>query len=375
MSKNLYIYIDAFPFNYLNRTKFLSKFPIKLKLVPGFGFSVNLKAELFAGCVPDEIGFFNEWNFDPEKSARAKLKVPDLFLNSYNRIYFFDRVLHVLYRFFRKPIGNIPFNYIDLFKRENKDIYSRTFPKPTLFSSAKSLNVILSEKYQLDKGERDCVGVSKARELIDRGKNVFLSLIDLDSISHAYGVGSPQHELHIKKLDNWCRELIEEFQKRHKGRGNVVIFSDHGMENVNQTIKFGLEKVLGRVSRSRYCYYLDSVMLRVWIFNGKLRKKAFDYLGNLEYGEIVTEEEREEGRISSRSWGDIIFILKEGLYFSPNFRVTRPPKAMHGYHPKLASQKGIFLYDGHYKMSLQHTIRTVEVFNIIKEFLTVEGNF
>lgn len=375
MSKKLIIFIDGFPYDYLNTTKFLSKFPIKLKLVPGFGFSINLKAELFAGCTPDEMGFFNEWTFDTEESFRAKFNIPEIILNLYGRICLFDRLLHVLYRFFREPIANIPFNYIVFFKRENKDIYSQTFSKPTLFSTAKALNLILSEKYQLDKGRRDYMAVSRAKELISTGEDLFLSLVDLDSISHAYGLGSSQHQCHIIKLDNWCKELVDQFQQRHKGKGNVVIFSDHGMANVNQDVKFGLETILGKVSRSTYCYYLDSVMLRVWIFDDNLREKAFDYLNTLEYGEIVTESEREEGGISSRSWGDIIFILKEGFCFSPNFRVTKSPKAMHGYHPKSASQKGIFLYNGNYKISFQHTIRTIEVFNILKEFLTVEGKF
>lgn len=68
MTKNLIIFIDSLPFNILPQTSFLNQMTERWSIQPGFGYSINLHAELFAGLLPDDIGYFGEWMYDPPAS-------------------------------------------------------------------------------------------------------------------------------------------------------------------------------------------------------------------------------------------------------------------------------------------------------------------
>ena len=45
----LLIFIDSFPYYYLENTKYMSVFETVAKVIPGFGYSINCQAEIFSG--------------------------------------------------------------------------------------------------------------------------------------------------------------------------------------------------------------------------------------------------------------------------------------------------------------------------------------
>ena len=64
----LLIFIDSLPYSYAEN--FVKKIDSSYQLsevTPGAGFSNNIYAEIVTGLSPDQIGYFNEWEYVNEK--------------------------------------------------------------------------------------------------------------------------------------------------------------------------------------------------------------------------------------------------------------------------------------------------------------------
>ena len=366
MSENLIIFIDSFPYYYLNKTEYLSNVPLKAKLTSGIGYSVNLKAEIFAGLVPDDVGFFCEYAYNPT-NVRIGFSNWLLFLmDLMTRNYYIDCILHKLFARFYIPVGQIPFKYLDKFSYAGISVYSEDFPHPTLFNKSKDLKVVLPHTSRF--GKKDIEVYYRAKDLITNGAvNIFVAFDDLDGIGHRYGVGSKEYDERVHQLDEWIENLAVEFATRNS-QANVICLSDHGMVNVEDRVTLDLERKIGPPSPQTYYYFLDSTLLRVWIFDDTLKEDIEYYLKTVSLGTIVDDETRSRYGITLGKWGDIIFLLNEGCVFSPDFFGKGQSKAMHGFHPELESQKGVFLFlVQSEEIPLHEELRSIDVFSILKK--------
>lgn len=338
---NLIIFIDAFPYFSLKTMNFLSSIPYCAKVVPGFGYSVNVKAEIFGGYKPDDVGYLCEWMYDSNAPLR---KYQPLFskINALSKIYLLDRIIHKLIsRIFNQNVYNIPFKKLGYFKKSGVPAYEDSFNLPTIFSQLNNLKKILYSKYRNQRDKNVFLETKKILKLHNYN-NLFLALADLDYLMHKYGILSPQFEKKIMDLDNEIEYLWTLFLKKNP-QANLFVISDHGMATVNKKICIDLESKFGPANENSYIFFIDATMVRIWVFNNNLRYEIESYLSQKETGKIIEENERKEFGITSREFGDIIYLLNEGSVFIPSFFGRRMPKAMHGYHPYLESQHGIFL--------------------------------
>jgi len=379
MDRNLIIFIDSLPFFVLEKNKnfFINSLSYKSKTTPGIGFSVNLYSEIFCGLQPDEVGFFNEWTLDEKitsKSNKLFFKMVDYF----NYILLFSVVSHKAYsKIFKKEIANIPFCYTELFKKNTYDVFSYT--NSHSFLSQHNFCNIVSSDYNEGVGNRDIIAYKKAKNEIKNKKNLFISFVDLDNIAHIYGLNSNQYINHLNNLDSWYQSLIEEFKSINKNKCNIFIISDHGMAKVSRGVKLNLEKYFGEIGHERYIYFIDSVFLRVWIKDSRLKSEISEYLTKLGIGVILDENYRKKYHITNKTFGDLIFQLNEGINFCPNYHGWRLPKAMHGYAPELESQKGVFIYESNDNKPSLLPSNTIEMHNFItnkiKKDNHIEGNY
>jgi hypothetical protein len=76
-------------------------------------------------------------------------------------------------------------------------------------------------------------------------------------------------------------------------------------------------------------------MARFWFFNQNARKQITSALNKVPQGRIVPDEELKELRtfFPDRYFGELIFLVKEGVLIVPSHMGERPIRAMHGYHP------------------------------------------
>jgi len=368
MSECLIIFIDGLPFFYMERMPHLSRLPERYEITPGFGYSVNIHAELFGGYTPDEIGYFGEWmlNFSRAPGRRWHLILP--LLDRLFRPYPLNRGLQRIITLGYKPdhiMPNIPLRHIDKFSAVGENIHSPNFPRPTLFTMVEGL-VVLNPQLVAN-GERDGLLYRKGLALIEKEVKIYLPLPDLDGVGHLCGVGSAEYEAKIAELDVWVEELANRFMKL-RPRGQVFVISDHGMANVKGGVYLDIEEGVGRAGRETYLYFTDATLLRVWTFNESFKARISSYLADLGYGRIISSEERTLYGLTSPRFGDIIFILNEGFAFEPSFFARSIPRAMHGYHPELLSQKGVLLHMGHQPLA-EKPKRATSVFRILKEAL------
>jgi len=344
MTSTLIVFVDALPYSYLANTQFLSTFPHQQKVSPGLGFSVNIKPELFAGLTPDDVGFFCEWTVkDPLQRGRESVASP--VFEQIRRVPVLDRALHKAAHRLGRDVLNIPFGYLRYFTNSlSRSVYDRGFPFPTLFSQA-AVGMVLADRLDRSKGDRDLQTYQLALEKMEDSESLYVSFLGLDGVGHHFGVGSPEYQATVSRLEGWIRDLVHEFDRRHR-QANIVVLSDHGMASLSQSIRLNLEKHLGPATPQSYLYFVDAVMLRVWVYQPRLASDILDVLRALESGTVLDDDCRKRLGVSSRRYGDIIYVLDEGRAFSPSFFGLKLQAGMHGFLPHVESQQAVLLASG-----------------------------
>lgn len=310
------------------------------KVTPGIGFSNNLYPEMLCGTNPDEIGYFNEWS--PLKNEVKKLPLYLRLLDSLRNYLYINVGIRrlVLRNIFGRDYSNIPFEYAHLFKPQGSHNF-RDLGGDNLLHKY-GFTIFDSVETKMDVGQRDLKSLEEINDKLE-DKNYLLSLVDLDNLAHIYGTTSSEFLSHIDKLNSNLSNLVARFTSLNP-LNQVYLFSDHGMVDVNKTVDFApqIEARFGKMKENEYLYFIDSTYLRVWIKNPELRFDFERFLNGSQIGEIVGDKERVEFGLTNKEYGDIIFRLKEGSMFVPNFYGARPCKAMHGYSSYLLSQKAVF---------------------------------
>lgn len=384
MNNNLIIFIDSLPFYYLCKIPNMSKYLQQYKVIPGLGYSINIHAELFGGYSPDDVGFFNEWTYDPENAPLRKLKFAETLLRRINRRNFCYRAIKkIICTSFNIKAFDVRPDYLCRFARKGEEIYSVkrsiagkkglydfSFSMPTIFNTSNNLITVMTDSSAERLGGRDYSVYFQAKELVKESRNLFLWFPDLDGIAHVYGVGSETYHQHIMNLDKWIEELKMMFLANNND-GNVIIFSDHGMVNVKQIVRLQLEANIDKPGDSTYHYFTDSTIIRVWLLDGKLNSNITEYLNSLNVGTVLDEDYREAKGVASKEFGDIIFILNDGNIFDQTSlsRDAGRAKAMHGYLPEVESQKGIALFSLGSELFQNSEIKTFDLYNYIKKLV------
>jgi hypothetical protein len=348
VSNVLIIFVDSLPYPLLPRMPRLDAVAEKWSIIPGFGYSVNIHAELFAGLLPDDVGYFGEWMYNPPESPGWRMRKLLPALDAIFRPYLMNRGLQFLLTCNYRPghiIPNIPLRHLDKFAMEGDHLLDepQAYAYPSLFSEFQQLR--LTQIPELPKGERDRHLYEAGLAAIGEAESLFLPLPDLDGIGHSYGIEGEPYNEHLARLDQWVAELAERFLQLH-AEGHVFVISDHGMVNVTQGVYLDIEEQVGRMSSSTYLYFSDASLLRVWIFDEQLRAPVHTYLEQFVRGRLVTEGERREYGLTSERFGDFIYVLDEGLAFEPSTFARHKPIGMHGYHPLAPGQQAVAIHYG-----------------------------
>src|SRR5213079_2860688 len=84
-----------------------------------------------------------------------------------------------------------------------------------------------------------------------------------------------------------------------------------------------------------YAVVYDSTMARFWFFNERARQQISGCLREIPQGRILPDAELKELRalFPDRYFGELIFLVREGVLIVPSHMGERPIRGMHGYHP------------------------------------------
>jgi hypothetical protein len=365
----LLVFVDALPYEHLPRLPGLAAWPWHARLVPGFGYSINLHAELFAGLSPDAVGFFGEWAVDPPASPGYRYRWALPLLDRLFRPYVLNRGLQALLTRGYRPgrlMPNLPLARLADFALHGEKVTSPAFGHPSLFTRHKDLVQVPTGG--LAKGRRDEALVGRARALIESGaRQIYLPLPDLDGIGHVERVAGSAWAGHLRRLDGWLDALAGAFLDRHPD-GDVLVVSDHGMADVRGGVRFEPERRLGRPGRERYLYFTDSTLVRVWVRDPVLVRPLGDDLAGVDRLRLVAPAERQAYGLTNPAFGDLIGVLDEGWCFEPSTFARHIPRAMHGYHPDVPSQHALLAHRGAHPPT-ERPGRTLDAFALFDQAL------
>src|SRR6185436_17696828 len=236
MQPVLLVFIDSFPFDYLDSARFLRSLPSRTRLTPSFGYSSINQVELLSGLTADELGYFGEWTYDPERSQLKRWRWLLRLAGPARNFYYLDRLGHrALAKFSRLDVKNIPFSIIGQFKQPYISIFSETFPFDSILKlpgvhGVYSYNFKHLPTHEVDKAvyDRACEVIGEMRE----DEHLAISMTKLDHIGHWSGVDD-EYRNKIVELDRWIEDLYTRLQGRFP-EAQLVVVSDHGMVNVTR---------------------------------------------------------------------------------------------------------------------------------------------
>jgi predicted AlkP superfamily pyrophosphatase or phosphodiesterase len=157
----------------------------------------------------------------------------------------------------------------------------------------------------------------------------------LDGLLHAVGNRSPEVAVKLRVYEEWIGQLMA-VASQHYAEVRLYVFSDHGMANCDVLLDLKSEiAALSLRIPNDYAVVYDSTMARFWFFNQRARDLVTGCLKKIPEGRIVPDEELAEmgAFFPDRYFGELIFLVKEGVLIVPSHMGARPLRGMHGYHP------------------------------------------
>jgi len=338
--KVLVLFLDAFSDKYLKPE--ISPFIWRLhqryffaRIKPlfayeGIGYTIKTGVSIkTSGVWTDHLLVRGRRNNTRLKALKYALKVVDRISPT---DYVNKALRYVLFKIFRERYGTphlIPPDMVEYFvaidsKPKHKDIFTilRENGKKGVWIEPR-LNIL--EKYYL----------YQLPKLISKYHLVILKLNSLDRLGHFYGPYSQVLKNRIKTLDRLVEKTYEKIRQRYRDVV-IIIMSDHGMCPVKRVID--LERLLKQLPIEvirDYFVYIGSTLVQFWFNNDKARRYIINMLESIEDGKILDENDLKElglAGIDREKYGEVIFALKEGHVFYPDFYYRRkPPRGMHGY--------------------------------------------
>jgi predicted AlkP superfamily pyrophosphatase or phosphodiesterase len=339
----IFVFIDACGWEIIKDRPFARNLaPERRRLRSVFGYSSACVPSILAGRWPVEHRNWCYFVYDPEHSPFRSLRPLRWLPSALTSRRFFRRRLSQVLKTHLKFRGyfdlyNIPFRHISLFDFSEKK--SPLQPGgmnrgPNIFDHLVERGIpyhvsdpALGERANLDRLQADI-----RSERIDFA---FLYWPDLDGLLHRVGNTSPEIPAKLDAYEPWLEQLMAT-AREHYGEVRLTILSDHGMANCDRLLDLKAKiEPLGLRMGEDFAVVYDSTMARFWFFNDRARQAVTACLAAVPEGRILPDSELEElgALFPDRYFGELIFLVEEGVLIVPSHMGERPIRAMHGYHP------------------------------------------
>lgn len=339
----LFIFIDACGWEIIKDDPFACALaPQRRRLESVFGYSSTCVPSILSGSWPDEHRNWCYFVYDPDHSPFKALRPLRWLPKALTSRRFFRRRLSKSIGTWLKFRGyfdlyNIPFQHISLF-----DFTEKKSPlKPggmnrgaNIFDFLQLRNIAyhVSDPVQSEMENLRTLTDAVKSERIDFA---FAYWPDLDGLLHRVGNQSTEVRIKLRVYEQWIEQLLE-LAGEHYEQVRLYIFSDHGMANCDELLdlKARIDALPLQMGKD-YAVVYDSTMARFWFFNDDARRRIGEALGPVPQGRILPDRELAQLRclFPDRYFGEMIFLVKEGVLIVPSHMGERPIRAMHGYHP------------------------------------------
>jgi hypothetical protein len=339
----LFIFIDACGWEIVKDDPFLQSIaPLRKRLRSVFGYSSACVPSILSGRWPSEHRNWCYFVYDPANSPFRFLRHLIWLPSAGTSRRFFRRLLSRFIKARLKFCGyfdlyNIPFKHISLFdfsEKKNPLEPGGMNRGPNIFDYLEEKGVAYHVSDPTRSEEKNLEALS--RKIRDEAIDfAFLYWPGLDGLLHNVGNQSPSISEKLRQYENWINQLMLETGD-HYAAIHLYLFSDHGMANCDEL--FNLRKQIDRLPLQMgrdYAVVYDSTMARFWFFNQSARAQITARLEELPQGRILPDEELDRlGTLfPDRYFGELIYLVKEGVLIVPSHMGERPIRGMHGYHP------------------------------------------
>lgn len=339
----LYAFIDAFGWEVYQEYGFLPDLLKNAKrLETTFGFSSAADPSILTGRYPDEHTHWSSFYYSPETSPFKWMRLlgalpPKIFDRWRVRHWLSRGMKWVLgytgyFEMYSVPFQNLP--YFDYLEKYDYFIPGGILKTDTIFDWCQEKGV----PYYCSNwrhSEEKILQENKWEIASGKPKFVYLYLPKLDAVMH--GVG-PKHEQTKQKIKWLEKQVTDVYNLATKVYDEVSLYviSDHGMAPVTHGVD--LMKVINDLPLQYgkdYIAFYDSTMARFWFKNGVAKHMIEDALAKITDGRIVTEEELKSMHVwfAGNKFGELFFLMKEGVLINPSYMGLNVIPGMHGYHP------------------------------------------
>ncbi len=339
----LFVFIDACGWEIIKNDPFAKNFaPHRKRLTSVFGYSSACVPSILSGRWPAEHRNWCYFVYDPPHSPFQFLRPLRWLPRRLTSRRFFRRYLSRLIKgrlnfqgYF--DLYNLPFADISLFDFSEK----RSPLQPGGMNRGPNIFDWLEQRqiaYHVSAPERSeednlatMLGDIRS-ERIDFG---FLYWPGLDGLLHRVGNQSPQVPTKLRQYEQWLDQLLQA-ARAHYEQVRLYVFSDHGMANCDQVLDLRSRiESLPLQTPQDYAVVYDSTMARFWFFKDRARRLVTERLGQVTEGRVLPEPELRELGVyfPDHYFGELIFLVREGVLIVPSDMGERPIRAMHGYHP------------------------------------------
>jgi len=378
----LYVLVDAVRHDYVQpgRTPYLARLADERglsRMRPLLGYSDAIRAAIFTGRYPDEIGYWMEYCYRPQESPFAPLqrlapldKLPPDILRRALKVALSQTVVRRTGKrldYSHLSLRHLPFRALDRFDWTLRTEMSApgALGAPTMFDRLTDAGVPWRYVDAFKLGKQ---GMLKALDELPRETRfVFVYLHQVDMASHLFGIRSPLFERALRRTDALTEQVVERARRR-LGELDLAVFSDHGMSPVDRIVSYP-SLWTHPAFPERFCFALDATMVRLWFEDDsrELRDEVRGLVSRGVAGRFLSADERRELHLDfdGRLYGDEIFLLEPRTAIFPNFHSMLRPKAMHAYHPDDSEQHGIAIGVGRGGGTVQlvelapHALRTL----------------
>ncbi|HTA30027.1 MAG TPA: alkaline phosphatase family protein [Candidatus Cybelea sp.] len=339
----LFIFIDACGWEIIKNDPFARAVaPHRKRLESVFGYSSACIPSILSGRWPEDHRNWCYFVYDPANSPFRPLRWLRWLPKAVTSRRRFRRWLGKFIRGQLKFRGyfdlyNIPFQYISLFdftEKKNPLEPGGMNRGANIFDWLKSRQIpyhvsapTTNEPENLAK-----LIVDVEAERIDFA---FLYWPNLDGLLHRVGNQSPEVPAKLRGYEPMIDQLLQ-VANEHYAEVRLYIFSDHGMANCDELLdlKARVDALDVRMQED-YAVVYDSTMARFWFFNERARRQITECLRQVTQGRILPDDELKQMRafFADRYFGELIFLVQEGVLIVPSHMGARPIRAMHGYHP------------------------------------------
>ncbi len=311
------------------------------------GYSSTCDPSILTGTLPQEHGHFSFFVYDPVRSpfgwARAFGWMPGALAAHH-------RVRNVVSRWCQRKLGytgyfqlySVPFNRLPFFDyTEKRDLYlpgGIINGQENIFTAWERSGVPWCRS---DWRLGDSANVAHLKDELKTGKIRlgYLFTAGLDAVMHAHTTDSATTDAAFAQFDRWLHE-ISSLAHEHYEEVRIHVFSDHGMTDTRDVSRMCVDfDQLGLRFGVDYAAVWDSTMVRFWFPGPNAtahRAQVEAWLKQRTEGRILSDVALAENGclFPDRRYGELWFLLNNGVIFVPSFMNRHRVPAMHGFDPR-----------------------------------------